>query len=109
MLRHKPESEQGWFYRTSEHVFNGIIAFYGLTLRWVLRHRVATLVVAITTLVTTVWLYILVPKGFFPVQGTGGILGISAAPQAVSFAAIPERQQALASVILHDRSVDELP
>src|SRR4029434_7933281 len=55
MLRHKPESEQGWFYRASERVFNGIIAFYGMTLRWVLRHRIATLVVAIATLVTTIW------------------------------------------------------
>src|SRR4030095_7809572 len=62
MLRHKPESEQGWFYRASERVFNGIIAFYGMTLRWVLRHRIATLVVAIATLVTTIWLYIIVPK-----------------------------------------------
>jgi len=65
MLRHKPESEAELFYRTSEHAFNGIIAFYGMTLRWVLRHRIATLVVAIATLVTTVWLYIIVPKGFF--------------------------------------------
>jgi hypothetical protein len=53
MLRHKPESEQGWFYRASERVFNGIIAFYGMTLRWVLRHRIATLVVAIATTVDT--------------------------------------------------------
>jgi multidrug efflux pump len=81
MLRHKPEAEQGWFYRGSEHVFNGMIAFYGMTLRWVLRHRTATLVVALATLVTTVWLYVIVPKGFFPVQDTGIILGISEAPQ----------------------------
>src|SRR6058998_3676677 len=66
LLRRTPEAEQGWFYRTSEHAFNSIIAFYGLTLRWVLRHRVATLIVAMATLVTTVWLYIFVPKGFFP-------------------------------------------
>ena len=114
MLRHKPESEQGWFYRTSEHVFKAIIAFYGMTLRWVLRHRTATLVVALGTLVTTVWLYLIVPKGFFPVQDTGVILGISEAPQTVSFAAMAERQQALAagapagpcdceSVVLHRR------
>jgi len=80
MLRHKPEAEQGWFYRGSERVFNGMIACYGATLRWVLRHQTATLVVAIATLVTTVWLYIIVPKGFFPVQDTGVILGISEAP-----------------------------
>src|SRR5712691_131625 len=108
MLRHKPESEQGWFYRTSEHAFNSIIAFYGLTLRWVLRHRVATLIVAMATLVTTVWLYIFVPKGFFPVQDTGVILGISEAPQTVCFAAMADRQQALARVILQDHAVESL-
>src|SRR5262247_2870905 len=108
MLRHKPESEQGWFYRTSEHVFKGIIAFYGMTLRWVLRHRVTTLVVAMATLVTTIWLYIVVPKGFFPVQDTGVILGISEAPQTVSFGTMAERQQALAHVILEDPAVESL-
>jgi multidrug efflux pump len=108
MLRHKPESEQGWFYRTSEHVFTGIIAFYGLTLRWVLRHRIATLVVALATLVTTVWLYLIVPKGFFPVQDTGVILGISEAPQTVSFTAMATRQQALAQVLLQDPAVASL-
>ncbi len=108
MLRHKPETEQGWFYRGSEHVFNGMIAFYGATLRWVLRHQTATLVVAMATLVTTVWLYIIVPKGFFPVQDTGVILGISEAPQTVSFTAMAERQQALAQVILQDPAVESL-
>jgi multidrug efflux pump len=108
MLRHIPESEQGWFYRTSEYAFNAVIAFYGATLRWVLRHRGATLVVAMGTLVLTVWLYILVPKGFFPVQDTGVILGISEAPQTASFAAMVERQQALAAVILQDPAVASL-
>jgi multidrug efflux pump len=108
MLRHKPESAQGWFYRTSERAFTSVIALYGKTLRWVLRHQTATLVVAIGTLVMTVWLYIIVPKGFFPVQDTGGILGISEAPQTVSFAAMAERQQALAEVILRDPAVESL-
>jgi multidrug efflux pump len=108
LLRHKPESEQGWFYRTSEHAFTSIIAFYGRTLRWVLRYRTATLVVAIGTLGMTVWLYIIVPKGFFPVQDTGVILGISEAPQSVSFAAMAERQRALTRVILQDPAVESL-
>ena len=108
MLRHKPESERGWFDRTSERAFNAVIAFYGTTLRWVLRHRSATLVVAIGTLVTTVWLYTIVPKGFFPVQDTGVILGISEASQTASFAAMAERQQALAAVILQDPAVASL-
>jgi multidrug efflux pump len=108
MLRHRPESAQGWFYRTSERAFTAVIAFYGKTLRWVLRHQTATLVVAIGTLVMTIWLYIIVPKGFFPVQDTGAILGISEAPQTVSFAAMAERQQALAEVILRDPAVESL-
>ena len=108
MLRHKPVSEQGWFYRTSERAFTAVIAFYGITLRWVLRHQSTTLVVALATLGTTVWLYVLVPKGFFPVQDTGVILGISEAPQTVSFAAMAERQQALAEVILRDPAVESL-
>jgi multidrug efflux pump len=108
MLRHIPESEQGWFYRISERAFNAVIAFYGVTLRWVLRHQTATLVVAVGTLVLTVWLYTIVPKGFFPVQDTGVILGISEAPQTASFAAMAERQQALAAVLLQDPAVDSL-
>ncbi len=108
LLRHKPESEQGWFYRTSEHMFTSIIAFYGKTLQWVLRYRTATLLVAIGTLGMTVWLYIIVPKGFFPVQDTGVILGISEAPQSVSFAAMAERQQALARVIVQEPAVESM-
>src|SRR5919109_1160790 len=108
MLRHKPESEQGWFFRTSEHAFRSIINLYGRTLRWVLRHQTATLVVAVGTLAMTVWLYILIPKGFFPVQDTGVILGISEAPQSVSFAAMAERQQELAKVIMRDPAVESL-
>jgi multidrug efflux pump len=77
-------------------------------LRWVLRHQGITLVVALGTLVTTVWLYLIVPKGFFPVQDTGVILGISEAPQSISFTAMADRQQALAQVILHDPAVESL-
>ena len=108
MLRHKPESEQGWFYRTSERGFTAIVAFYGKTLRWVLRYRTATLLVAVGTLGLTIWLYLIVPKGFFPVQDTGVILSISEAPQTASFAAMAERQQVLAQVILRDPAVESL-
>src|SRR5437667_63489 len=67
---------QTWFYRTTERMFDRTIAFYGRTLQWVLRHQPATLVVTVATLVLTIILYIVVPKGFFPVQDTGVILGI---------------------------------
>ena len=87
---------------------SAIIARYGRTLRWVLRHQPSTLLVAVATLALTILLYIVVPKGFFPVQDTGVILGISEAPQTVSFAAMAERQQALADVILQDPAVESL-
>ena len=108
LLRHKPESEQGAMYRASEHVFQAIIRFYGKTLTVVLRHRFATILVALGTLGMTGYLYLKIPKGFFPVQDTGVILGISEAPQTVSFKAMAERQQALAHVILKDPAVDSL-
>jgi multidrug efflux pump len=108
LLKHKPESSQGWFYRVSEHGFNWIIDFYGRTLRVVLRHQFLTLLIAIATLVATIYLYIIVPKGFFPVQDTGVILGISEAPQTVSFDSMAQRQQALAREILKDPAVDSL-
>jgi multidrug efflux pump len=108
LLRHKKESEQGRFYRASENAFNRVIDYYGKTLTWVLRRQVMTLWVAGATLVFTVLLYFYIPKGFFPVQDTGVILGISEAPQAVSFPAMAERQQALARVILKDPAVASL-
>ncbi|HEY3399434.1 MAG TPA: efflux RND transporter permease subunit, partial [Geothrix sp.] len=108
LLKHTPASEQGQFYQSSERVFQRVIAFYGRTLTWVLKHQTGTLVVAVATLVSTVLLYLVIPKGFFPVQDTGVILGISEAPQTVSFPAMAERQQALATEILKDPAVESL-
>jgi len=108
LLRLKPESERTRFYRTSQHVFDRIVDFYDRTLTWVLRHQRATLAVAVATLVLTVLLYVVIPKGFFPMQDTGVILGISEAPQTVSFTAMTDRQQALADVILKDPAVASL-
>ena len=108
ILRHKPASQQGALFRASERVWQAIIGFYARTLRIVLRHQFATLLVAAATLIATVWLFVIVPKGFFPVQDTGVILGISEAPQNVSFAAMTERQQALAQVIMKDPAVKSL-
>jgi multidrug efflux pump len=108
LLRHQPENQQTWFYRKSEKMFNDVIEFYGRTLQVVLRFRTTTLLVTIGTLVGTVLLYIYVPKGFFPVQDTGVILGVSQAPQNVSFQAMSRRQLSLADVILHDPAVASL-
>jgi multidrug efflux pump len=108
ILKHTPESEQGRFYRWSETVFERMIAFYGRTLKVVLRFQPVTLLVALATLVLTIVLYVWIPKGFFPVQDTGVIQGISQAPQTVSFAAMTVKQQDLAKVILEDPAVESL-
>ena len=104
----RQHNEQGRFYRASERVFEKVIDFYGLTLRWVLRYRAITLLIAVGTLVLTILLYIVVPKGFFPVQDTGGIQGISQASERISFPAMADRQQALAQIILKDPVVASL-
>jgi multidrug efflux pump len=108
LLRHKSEAAQGRFYRASERFFDTVIRRYGTSLRWVLGHQPATLLIAAGTLVATLLLYVVVPKGFFPVQDTGVILGVSEAPQTVSFAAMAQRQQELAKVILTDPAVQSL-
>lgn len=108
LLKHKPEVQQGRFYRGSEKVFESVIAFYGRTLEVILRHQFATLVVTIGTLVATILLFIIVPKGFFPVQDTGVILGISEAPQTVSFTSMAIRQQQLVDILLKDPAVESI-
>jgi multidrug efflux pump len=108
LLRKTPESAQGAFYRKTGEWFDAVIRRYGAALNWVLDRQTATLWVAIGTLVLTVILYVVVPKGFFPVQDTGVIQGISEAPQTISFSAMAERQEALARAILQDPAVESL-
>jgi multidrug efflux pump len=108
ILRHQPAAQQGRLYRASEEFFNRTIAWYGRGVKFVLCHQTATLLVTVGTLVLTILLYYYVPKGFFPVQDTGVILGISEAPQSISFSAMSDRQQALAKVILKDPEVVSL-
>src|SRR5437867_382694 len=108
LLKHRPESEQGRLFQASERVWQAVIDFYGSTLQWVLRHQTATLTIAVATLALTGYLFYVIPKGFFPVQDTGVILGVSEAPQTVSFDAMAERQQRLAESILRDPAVDSL-
>ena len=108
LLRHVPEREQGRLFRKSGEWFDRVIARYARMLAWVLDRQGATLLVAIATLALTIVLYVLIPKGFFPVQDTGAIQGISQAPPTISFAAMAERQQALAKVILEDPAVKSL-
>ena len=108
ILRHKAEADKNWFYRGSENFLNWVIDRYAVILRFVLKHQPATLVVTVATLALTIFLFLIIPKGFFPVQDTGVILGVSEAPAALSFSAMAERQQALTKVILKDPDVVSL-
>ncbi|MEC4561496.1 MdtB/MuxB family multidrug efflux RND transporter permease subunit [Pseudomonas inefficax] len=109
LLKREPkEEEQGRFYRASGAWIDWLIRHYGSALQWVLKRQPLTLLVAVASLALTVFLYMVVPKGFFPVQDTGVIQGISEAPQSTSFAAMSERQQALSKVILQDPAVQSL-
>ena len=108
LLKQKAEQKPGRLYEASERVFQRVIEFYARTLQWVLKRQKATLLVAAATLVLTVLLYLIVPKGLFPVQDTGIIQGISEASQNISFTAMAEKQQALADVVLKDPAVESL-
>ena len=108
ILKHNPEEQQGRLFRASEHAFNSMIAFYGRTLKVVLRYQTVTLFVALGTLLLTIFLYIYIPKGFFPVQDTGIIQGISQAPPSIGSKAMAQKQMELAKVILEDPAVESL-
>jgi multidrug efflux pump len=108
LLKTSGSAKHSRFYEASERFYDRVIEKYGSTLQWVLKHQPSTLIVTFATLVFTILLFIMVPKGFFPVQDTGVILGISDAPQTVSFDAMAGRQQELAKVILKDPAVDSL-
>ena len=108
LLKKSDTAHEGWFYRTSERWFQRIISEYGRTLQFVLRHQPTTLLITIGTLVLTIFLYIVVPKGFFPVQDTGVILGITEAPETASFQSMAERQQRIAQVVMQDPDVASL-
>jgi len=108
LLRQKDQARHGRLYEWSERAFNNTIALYGRTVKFVLKHQTVTLLVTIGTLVATIWMYIVVPKGFFPVQDTGVIMGITDAPESISFTAMSGRQRELAAAILKDKDVDSL-
>jgi multidrug efflux pump len=108
ILRHKGKEQQGRLFRASERMFERVIGFYGRTLKRVLEFQTITLLVALATLALTIFLYIIIPKGFFPVQDTGVIQGISQAPPTISARAMADRQQQLAKIILADPGVQSL-
>ena len=108
LLKRIPPGQEGRIHKATQRGFDWIIEHYATSLRWVLRHQKPTLLVAATTLILTVALYIWAPKGFFPAQDTGVIVGISEAPQSVSFPAMVNLQQELGKVILQDPAVESI-
>ncbi len=105
ILKYVPEDKQGRFYHVSERIFNDIIAFYGRTLKVVLRFQFLTLMIFLATLILTAVLYITIPKGFFPTQDTGIIQGITQASPSISFEEMSQKQLALGKLILQDPAV----
>jgi multidrug efflux pump len=108
LLRHTPPEQESKLSRRTQEWFDAAIRQYGRLLTWVLDHQPLTLLVALGTLALTALLYIVIPKGFFPVQDTGVIQGISEASQSTSYAQMAAHQQALAAAILKDPNVDSL-
>jgi multidrug efflux pump len=108
LLKHRPKSEESALSRRTDRWFDSIIAEYGRMLNWVLDHQSLTLIVATGTVVLTALLYIVIPKGFFPVQDTGLIQGITEASESISYAEMANRQQAMAAAILKDPDVESL-
>jgi multidrug efflux pump len=108
ILKHNPHEQQGRFYQASERVFERMIAFYGRTLKVVLRYQTITLLVAVATLLLTIYLYIIIPKGFFPVQDTGVIQGITQATQTIGSKEMATKQKEIAKIILADPAVESL-
>ena len=108
LLKHTPEESHGRLYQATGRFFDGTIRRYGVMLNWVLDHNIATLLVFAVTVALTAGLYFVVPKGFFPLQDTGVIQGITEASQSTSFGAMGERQQLMAEQILKDPAVASL-
>ena len=105
LLKAETDEPQGRFYNATERMFKAMLDFYDRTLQWVLQRQFATLMVAIATLVVTIGLYIYIPKGLLPLQDTGLIVGVTDAPQSISFKAMVERQRVVAEIVQKDPDV----
>jgi hydrophobe/amphiphile efflux-1 (HAE1) family protein len=100
-----PNQPRGRFYRITEALFNGMLGFYARSLRWVLKHSFLMLLVTVATICVTIWLYNIVPKGFFPQQDTGSIMGITEGAQDISFDAMVEKQNRVTAIVKSDPAV----
>ena len=100
--------KQGKLFQWSERAFEAMLNFYDAGLKWVLRHRLTTLLVAIATLIATIYLYIIVPKGLLPNQDTGEIIGVTDAAQNISFKAMLDRQRQVSDIVAKDPDVQNV-
>jgi hydrophobe/amphiphile efflux-1 (HAE1) family protein len=105
LKRENPQEKRGRFYRASERLFDAVHDFYARTLKWVLDHEYTMLVVTALVIVATVWLYFVVPKGFFPQQDTGELMGTTEAAQDISFEAMKAKQQEVVKIVMSDPAV----
>ena len=101
----RTDQPRGSFYRITEGLFSGMLGFYARSLRWVLKHSLLMLLVTVATICVTVWLYNIVPKGFFPQQDTGSIMGITEGAQDISFDAMVEKQNQVTEIVKRDPAV----
>jgi multidrug efflux pump len=108
ILRHEPKEKQGRIYQATERAFEAMISFYGRTLKFVLGYQTITLLVALATLLLTIFLYIIIPKGFFPVQDTGVIQGISQAPPTIGAKDMAMKQLELTKAVMADPAVESV-
>jgi multidrug efflux pump len=102
------DQRRGRFYRITEGLFKGMLGFYARSLRWVLKHSFLMLLVTVATIGITIWLYNIVPKGFFPQQDTGSIIGISEGAQDISFDAMTEKQNQVTDIVRRDPAVESV-
>ena len=108
ILKPLGEEKHGWFYRGSQSVFDRILKIYRGSLGWVLRHQLLTLIVTIGTMALTVYLYVKVPKGFFPQQDTGRVMGSVQADQDISFPAMRKKMEQFVSIVMQDPNVQTI-
>ncbi len=105
LLKQETKEERGRFYNLTERMFQGMLDWYERGLKWVLKHQPLTLFVAVVTLIATIWLYVIIPKGLLPQQDTGLIVGETDAAQSISFKAMVERQRLIAEAVRKDPDV----
>ena len=108
LLRHRPEGQQGRLYQTSERMFAALLRGYERTLGWALRHSPLMMLILLVTVCLNVYLYVIVPKGFFPQQDTGRLIGSIQADQSISFQAMQKKLADFMEIVRQDPAVENV-